>query len=111
MKTNGLTFGVAFALGCLMALVVRSSRYKPYPEVATPHPALATSAAGEAVPEKTMTTVNRICPICGMDVDPSLPPAEYKGHKVGFGCAACPPRFAKDPDMYGPSALKNEVVE
>jgi YHS domain-containing protein len=58
-----------------------------------------------------MTTVNRICPICGMDVDPSLPPAEYKGHKVGFGCAACPPRFAKDPDMYGPSALKNEVVE
>ena len=59
----------------------------------------------------TIKTVNSICAISGMDVDPALPAASYKGHKVGFGCPACPPKFPKNPGKWGPSALKNEVLE
>ncbi len=46
-----------------------------------------------------------------MPVNPSLPTAEYRGKRIGFGCRACPAKFAKDPDRYGPSALENKVVE
>ena len=56
-------------------------------------------------------TVNTVCPICGMDVDPSLKPASYQGKLVGFGCRMCPPKFARDPERYGPAALANKVVE
>jgi hypothetical protein len=45
-----------------------------------------------------------------MDVDPSLPTAVFEGKTVGFGCKACPPKFATDPAKYGPYALKNEVI-
>lgn len=56
-------------------------------------------------------TVNTVCAICGMDVDPSLPTMEYKGKVVGFGCKMCLPKFKTDPDLYGPAALSNRVVE
>lgn len=68
-------------------------------------------AAPAADVKKAQTTVNTVCPICGMDVDPKLQPAEYKGKLVGFGCAACPPKFKRNPDKWGPSALRNEVLE
>jgi hypothetical protein len=45
-----------------------------------------------------------------MDVDPSIAPATYKGKLIGFGCRMCPPKFARDPDLYGPAALENKVV-
>lgn len=61
--------------------------------------------------KQAQKTVNTVCPICGMDVDPKLQPAEYKGKLVGFGCAACPPKFKRNPDKWGPSALRNEVLE
>jgi hypothetical protein len=59
---------------------------------------------------KTGVPVNTVCAICGMDVDPSIKPATYKGKLVGFGCRMCPPKFAADPERYGPAALENRVV-
>lgn len=117
--------GAAIALGARTVMVAPESLPAPTPSVAAvaapaghdhaqpketerpkPAPAAPTS---KAVPETKV--VNTVCPICGMDVDPRLKPAEYKGHLVGFGCRACPPKFAKEPDRYGPAALRNEVVE
>ena len=46
-----------------------------------------------------------------MEVDPSVPTAEYKGQTIGFGCRMCPPKFKADPDKYGPAYLRNEVLE
>ena len=66
--------------------------------------AMATPAA------KADGPVNTVCAICGMDVDPALPTAEYKGQTIGFGCRMCPPKFAAEPDKYGPLYLRNEVV-
>jgi YHS domain-containing protein len=55
--------------------------------------------------------VNSVCAICGMEVDPKLPTAEYQGKTIGFGCRMCPPKFKADPDRYGPVYLRNEVVQ
>lgn len=55
--------------------------------------------------------VNTVCAICGMDVDPTLPTATYKGKTIGFGCRMCPPKFKADPDRYGPYYLRNEVIK
>jgi YHS domain-containing protein len=76
-----------------------------------PHAGHAAKPAPSGNDKKAAKTVNTVCPICGMDVDPSLQPAEYKGKLVGFGCRACPPRFKKDPERWGPYALRNEVRE
>lgn len=54
--------------------------------------------------------VNTVCAICGMEVDPKLPTAEYQGKTIGFGCRMCPPKFKADPDKYGPYYLRNEVI-
>lgn len=71
----------------------------------TPAPAAAgtTAAAGQPV--------NTVCAICGMDVDPKIPTATYQGKTIGFGCKLCPPKFAKDPDRWGPLYLKNETAQ
>lgn len=55
--------------------------------------------------------VNTVCAICGMDVDPKLPTAQYQGKTIGFGCRMCPPKFKADPDRWGPLYLKNETVK
>ena len=55
--------------------------------------------------------VNTVCAICGMDVDPKIPTQQYQGKTIGFGCKMCPPKFKADPDRYGPSYLRNEVIE
>ncbi len=74
--------------------------------VADPHGGHAMPAAPAAgVP------VNTVCAICGMPVNPKLPTATYQGKTIGFGCKACPPKFAAEPERYGPAALKNQVVE
>jgi YHS domain-containing protein len=62
-------------------------------------------------PATAPKTVNSICAICGMEVDPDLPTAEYQGKTIGFGCRACPPKFKANPDKYGPAYLRNEVVK
>lgn len=56
------------------------------------------------------TVVNSVCPICGMDVDPSIPSAQYNGYLIGFGCRACPPTFSENPERYTSAALENAVV-
>jgi hypothetical protein len=105
-------FLATFLVGAALALGARTVLHEPYAEpAAAPAPA-ADPHAGHAAtpPAAAAATVNTTCAICGMDVDPSIKPASYQGKLVGFGCAACPPRFAKDPERYGPSALRNEVA-
>jgi YHS domain-containing protein len=72
------------------------------------HAEHAAPASASADPGKP---VNTVCAICGMDVDPRMPTAEYQGKTIGFGCRMCPPKFKADPDRYGPLYLKNEVVK
>lgn len=116
MKTSILFFLLSFAVGSAVALAVRIARYEaPAPIVSAPvvaphvEPSKHEHVEGAPVPAET-ATINSVCPICGMDVDPSLAPAIYEGKRVGFGCKACPPKFAADPAKYGPYALKNEVA-
>ena len=128
MKKTLIYFVLAFAAGAALSMVVRAAWFTPEPSAASDmvlpvgepmvdlsavHPQ-AHGEAAEPVPPAADTggnagdsgkPVNKTCPICGMDVDPSLPTATYQGKTVGFGCAACPPRFEREPDKYGPAAL------
>jgi len=136
MTKHIILFVAAFIGGTVLALAVRSALFKPYDGHAThvdqPAPAPMVDNTAPAAPRTPVArapdphaghehaptpappaegaTVNTICPICAMDVDPSIPPATYQGKQVGFGCRACPPIFARDPDRYGPAALANEVA-
>ena len=94
-------FVATFLVGAALALGIRTALHKPYAQPA---------AAAATLKSDGAAVVNTVCAICGMDVDPAVKPAVYQGKLVGFGCAACPPKFAKDPDRYGPSALRNEVA-
>ena len=106
-------FLATFLVGAALALAARTALHKPYAE---PAPSPAAPAVAPAVDPHAghasadAKPVNTVCAICGMDVDPEIKPAAYQGKLVGFGCAACPPKFAKNPDRYGPSALRNEVA-
>jgi len=132
---------VAFSIGALIALVVRASLFDPHSvggadeasmtNTLTPQASMATDPhKGHAHATETPSTpvapakpapsnpapskpevVNTVCAICGMEVDPKVPTATYQGKTIGFGCKMCPAKFAKDPDRWGPSALKNEVHE
>lgn len=83
------------------------------PPTAPATPSAAVPHAGHARPAAPAAgaPVNTICAICGMPVNPKLPTATYQGKTIGFGCKACPPKFAAEPERYGPAALKNQVVE
>ena len=113
-----LIFIAMFALGTVIAVVVRTSHHQPYAMPAS-SPTLVTSAdaAGPSAPTSATTDasssdiVNSICAICGMPVNPKLGTALYHEKRIGFGCKACPAQFAANPDKYGPSALKNLVAE
>lgn len=96
-------FLAAFAIGATAALGIRAARHRPYQQATDPTqtPAAATAQA----------PVNTICAICGMEVDPDIATAQYQGKTIGFGCAACPPKFAANPDKYGPFALQNREAE
>lgn len=113
-----LTLGVL--IGGTTVIVVRTVGHTPaapapsHPptEVAPSAPTSASSiTTGSTATTATTATVNSVCPICGMDVDPSLPTAVYQGKAIGFGCKACPAKFAANPDRWGPAALANRVVE
>ncbi len=140
MTRNLLIFIGTFVSGALVALIVRAATFDPHAgheghpagggdyaamvsnplapaPTATGTPAPAANAHGEHGEHGAMAKtaaagepVNTVCAICGMDVDPRLPTAEYKGQTIGFGCRMCPPKFKADPDRYGPSYLKNEVI-
>jgi hypothetical protein len=129
---------VSFALGALVTTAFRAAIGAPPPEllrhdrvmtapqpapppaaVAAPHaiharPAPIPTASASAAAELTTSasgSVNSICPICGMTVDPTLPTALYQGRVIGFGCARCPPEFPNDAQLYGEAALRNAVAE
>ena len=104
MKKSIILFLVAFAVAAGVTLALRTARHDPH--VGHDHAAPSPTAVAAAP-----AVVNTVCAICGMDVDPTITPAEYQGKLVGFGCRACPPRFAKEPDRWGPSALRNEVLK
>ena len=115
MTRQLLTFAGTFVLGAFVALIARAAFFDPYAEAA-PAPAPAAdphvghARATAPVPAADAKPVNTVCAICGMDVDPKLPTAVYQGKVIGFGCRMCPPKFAKDPDRWGPAYLRNEVV-
>lgn len=101
-------FLATFLAGAALALAARTVMHKPYAE-----PAAASSAprsGSSDLEADAAAVVNTVCAICGMDVDPDIKPANYQGKLVGFGCAACPPKFARTPDRYGPHALRNEIA-
>lgn len=130
MTRHLLIFAACFLVGAALTAAVRTIGHDAYKEpqgghptapAAAPAPAPAPEApsavpadphAGHAaMPPADATPVNSICAICGMAVNPKLPTAVYQGKVIGFGCKTCPPQFAKNPDRYGPAALKNQVVE
>jgi hypothetical protein len=110
-----LIFVLAAGLGGMLALGVRSALHRPYAEPAAPaapqHEHVPPAKPAEpqhghsGVPVKK--PVNTICAICGMDADPKLT-ATYREQVIAFGCDKCPPKFAKDPERYGPYFLRNE---
>ena len=124
-------FSACFILGALATLAIRTARHDPHAPVGTelqagtepqagaePQATAIKPAATAAIPEmpgaaptSASTAVNTVCALCGMTVDPKIPTALYQGKVIGFGCKACPPKFAADPERYGPSALANQVVE
>ena len=106
MNKTLVIFLAAFAIGAAATLGFRVARHRPYAPPAADQPAPAAPAAATS-----QAPVNTICAICGMDVDPDIATAQYQGKTIGFGCAACPPKFAANPDTYGPFALQNKEAE
>jgi hypothetical protein len=96
-------FIVCFLLGALVTLALRTARHDPHAQVGIAPQSIA--------PTSVPVAVNTVCAICGMAVDPEIPTALYQGKAIGFGCKACPPKFAAQPQRYGPAALANQVVE
>ncbi len=47
-----------------------------------------------------MAVWNKVCPICGDEVDPGLETVTHEGKVYGFGCAGCPEKFDKDPKEF-----------
>jgi YHS domain-containing protein len=114
MKKQLGVFVVFFALGVVIAVIIRAATYHPSsqtPVMPSMSPAEHVAHTLAAPVAATQASVNSTCPICGMPVNPAIPFVDYKGVKVGFGCTACPPKFAGNPAKYGEAALKNQVVE
>lgn len=43
---------------------------------------------------------NKVCPVMGEEVDADAPTTVYKDKVIGFCCAGCEKKFAKDPEKY-----------
>lgn len=87
-----------------------------------PPPARAAAPARSASPSPevglprlgvTTAMANTVCPVCGAEVDATLPTSIYHGRIIGFGCrpARCKEMFDADPERYGPAALANRKAE
>lgn len=123
MTRHLILFAVTFAIGTVIAVVLRTASHKPYDEHrGHPTPSAVTAApvtpdnatdprADHAAAAPATGAVNSLCAICGMPVNPALGTIEYKGKQIGFGCKICLPKFKADPEKYGEAALKNQVVE
>jgi hypothetical protein len=112
---------VCFVLGAAIALIARTALHDPYADGGTPPPPAPPAAPATTPPAEhqhaaetaatAATADNRICGVCGMEVDPAVPTASYHGKRIGFGCVKCPPKFAADPDRYGSAALQDRKAE
>lgn len=129
MTKHLVLFIATFIGGALIALAARTALHKPFtsptgqtenaayaPMVNNSSPASAPAPVAPApsaplASAPSAKTVNTICAICGMEVDPDLPTATYQGKVIGFGCKTCPATFAANPERYGPASLRNEVVK
>ncbi len=117
MSKNILLFIGAFFVGALITLAIRTAKHDPYISPLTAPERIESvidtnsHQHAEASPAAGEIPVNTVCPICGMDVDPNVATAMYEGKIVGFGCKNCPPKFAAEPEAFGPSALENKVAE
>jgi len=138
MTRHLIIFAACFLLGAVITAAIRTVRHNAYeghqgahtvapagtvdphaghgsatPAAPAASPRVDPHAGHSATPAEAaaQVPVNTICALCGMPVNPKLPMAIYQGKTIGFGCKACPPRFAADPDRYGPAALKNQIVE
>lgn len=117
MKKLLILFIATFSVGAIGALAFRAATFDPHASGTATASSVAEVPSPDAAPtsEGAPTTpnkpVNTVCAICGMNVDPSLPTATYKGKTIGFGCRMCPSTFRSDPDHYGPYYLRNEVIE
>ena len=115
MTRHLVIFAATFAIGAVIAVILRTGSHRPYaghslPPAPAAAPAAVTPPSAHQEPAKA-TAVNSICAICAMPVDPKLGTIMYKGRPIGFGCKACPPKFQAEPEKYGEAALKNQVVE
>jgi hypothetical protein len=109
---SAFLFLAMFALGAVAALAYRTARHDPSPASGLPTPVSQPPSPVSGLPTSVSNPpVNTVCAICGMDVDPKLPTAEYQGKTIGFGCRMCPPKFKAEPDKFGPLYLRNEVVK
>jgi YHS domain-containing protein len=75
---------------------------------ADPNPAPSASAAPSA--QTSNNAVNTVCPVSGDTVGAVGKPvyAQYQGKTIAFCCKDCLKKFNKNPDKYGPLALKNQ---
>lgn len=115
MMRHAVIFAACFLLGAVITAVVRTALHHPYAGQ-TDAPVMApttvpVAATAPAAPPAAATPVNTICAICAMPVDPKIPTAQYRGATIGFGCKMCPPKFAAEPEKYGPAYLANRVLE
>jgi YHS domain-containing protein len=75
---------------------------------ADPSPAPSASAAPSA--QTSSQAVNTVCPVSGDTVGDVGKPvyAQYQGKTIAFCCKDCLKKFNKNPEKYGPLALKNQ---
>ena len=108
MIKNIFLFAFTFMAGAAIALALRAAAFKARPGEPIHAAMVANSPAPAPIaPVAGQKAINTMCSVCGMEVDPDIPPATYQGKLIGFGCSACPPKFAADPERYGPHALHN----
>jgi YHS domain-containing protein len=75
---------------------------------ADPSPSPSASAAPSA--QTSNKAVNTVCPVSGDTVGDVGKPvyAQYQGQTIAFCCKDCLKKFNKNPEKYGPLALKNQ---
>ena len=75
---------------------------------ADPSPSASAIAAPSA--QTSQNVSNTVCPVSGDKVGDVGKPvyAQYKGQTIAFCCKSCLKKFNKNPDKYGPLALKNQ---
>jgi hypothetical protein len=91
-----IRFSVAVLVLGLAVLAYAAPASKPS---ASSGPAASQPASQPAAALSKSPFANVRCPIMGSKIDPTkVPPAlvrEYKGQKIAFCCAMCPPRWDK----------------